>query len=322
MEYAVQDLNSGVHLLERGDPNAELTMLQAWQSGRESLLDVVARLSDEEFSRSPAPGEWSPRQQVAHVAEMERMWLGWALQVASDPGCQFGHRHQTPTPSVDAVADTSLEALLDELAVSRRTSVAALAGLSPEQWDHVGFHRWFGAMTTRQCLKGIYRHDRMHTDQIVGRPVTFTLPPLPEAALTEPGWFSVTRRIAWSETDPSGAYQFAHVLRFAEDAETALLRHAGVLAALHPRLPRIYAEASFSTPAYFDQEIDVDIALVNLGRSSMHYLFRVLRGSTICAEGRLGAAFVDEHGKSQLLPLIVRERLEPHLHPGFALTWH
>jgi acyl-CoA thioester hydrolase len=292
-------------------------MLRAWHGARESLLELIAALSDDDFGRAPAPGEWTPRQQVAHLAEMESVWLSWALQVAANPGCEFGHRHQTPTPSVDVAAATSREALIEELAKSRTASVTALADLSPEQWDHVGYHRWFGAMTTRQCLKGIYRHDRMHTEQILQRPTTFTLPPLPEA---EAGWFTVTRRVAWSETDQSGAYQFAQVLSYAEDAETALLRHAGVLALLHPRLPRIYAEASYSAPAYFDQELDIDIALVRLGRSSLHYLFRVLRGPVLCARGRLGAALIDESGRSQNLPALVRERLGAHVRPGLATT--
>ena len=308
--------------LDAGAPRASVpadqALLRAWQVARESALSVVAGLSEADLDRAPAPQEWTPRQQVAHLAEMEVVWLSWALQVAAAPGCQIGHRHQTPTAGIDRLSAT--DELLERLADARRASIEAIAGLAPDQWDHVGYHRWFGPMTTRQCLKAIYRHDRMHTEQMLQRPTTFTLPPLPDAA-AQPGWFTVTRRVAWSETDPTGAYQFAQVLRYAEDAETALLRHAGVLSLLHPRLPRIYADASYATPAYFDQELDVDVALVRIGRSSLHYRFRVLRGPTICAEGRLGAAFVDESGQSHALPPLVRQRLAPHLRPELATPW-
>jgi acyl-CoA thioesterase FadM/uncharacterized damage-inducible protein DinB len=293
---------------------------RSWQSARDGLLAVVGELSDEQLDRAPAAGEWTPREQLAHLSEMEGIWLSWALHVARDPGCQFGHRHQTPTPSVDAAAEWSRERLIEKLSDAREQTAAAVAELTSRQLDHVGYHRWFGAMTALQCLKAIYRHDRMHTEQILARPTSFHLPPLP-ATVDGDGWFTVTRRVAWSETDPSSAYQFSDVLRYAEDAETAFLRRAAVLPLLYPRLPRIYAEVRYRAPAYFDQEIDVDLALVRLGRSSLHFAFRVLRGPTLCAEGRMGAVAVDESGSGRPLPEEARALLAGYERPDLEVKW-
>jgi acyl-CoA thioesterase FadM len=221
---------------------------------------------------------------------------------------------------VDAVAEWPRERLVERLSEARAQTAAAVAGLLPRQLDHVGYHRWFGAMTALQCLKAIYRHDRMHTEQILDRPTSFHLPPLPDSA-DDAGWFTVSRRVAWSETDPSNAYQFTAVLRYAEDAETALLRRAAVLPLLFPRLPRIYAEARYRAPAFFDQELDVDIALVRMGRSSLHYAFRIFRGPTLCAEGRMGAVAVDSSGSSRPLPDEARALLGGYVRSEVAPRW-
>jgi YbgC/YbaW family acyl-CoA thioester hydrolase len=295
-------------------------VLRSWRGARDELLAAIGDLSDEQLDQAPAPGEWSARQQLAHLGEMEGIWLSWALQVAADPGCQFGERGQTATPSVDSAAAWPRERLIDRLCSARAATTAAVADLPARALNQIGYHRWFGEMSALQCLKAIYRHDRMHTEQILGKPTSFQLPPLPDIA-DDAGWFRLTRRVAWSETDPSNAYQFADVLRYAEDAETAFLRRAGLLPLLYPRMPRVYAEVRYRAPAFFDQELDIDLALVRLGRTSLHYAFRVVRGPTLCAQGRMGAVTVDSAGQSRPLPEEARELLAGYVRPGLVAAW-
>lgn len=126
-------------------------------------------------------------------------------------------------------------------------------------------------------------------------------------------WFTVSRRVAWSDTDPWSAYTFISALRYAEDAEVDFLRQTGTLKMLYPHVPRIYVEARYFTPARFDDEIQVAIALVRIGRSSLHFLFRITRDSTLCAVGRLGTAYIGEGSESSELPSAARELLMAHL---------
>lgn len=133
-------------------------------------------------------------------------------------------------------------------------------------------------------------------------------------------WFTVSRRVAWSDTDPSSAYTFTSALRYAEDAEVEFLRQTGTLRILYPHVPRIYVEARYFTPARFDDEIEVAIALVRIGRSSLHFLFRITRDSTLCAVGRLGTACIGEGGESMELPSAAREFLMPHLRDASDTT--
>lgn len=118
------------------------------------------------------------------------------------------------------------------------------------------------------------------------------------------------RRVAWADTDASGAWTFHAALRFVEEAEVELLREASVLDELYGSLPRIYIEARYLQAAHFDDEVEVRLTLDRLGNSSLHYDFTLLLAGKPSAEGRMGSAFIGDAGRSTPLPEAVRDRLE------------
>lgn len=103
--------------------------------------------------------------------------------------------------------------------------------------------------------------------------------------MTVTGSFEYRRRVAWPEVDPSGNYQFTAALRYAEEAEIALLRELGFLDRLYPHLPRTFVRADFRAPARFDDEITVVVRIGRVGHSSVEFDFELRRGATLCAEG-------------------------------------
>jgi acyl-CoA thioesterase FadM/uncharacterized damage-inducible protein DinB len=303
-----------------GTAAAASLLIERLAQQRARVLDVVGAMSEEQLDLAPAAGEWTPRQQLAHLAEMEGIWRSWAMTIARSPECQVGERGQSATPSVETAHGRGRAELLDAMAAARAQTLQALGELTPRQLARRGYHRWFGPLTTLQCLRAIYRHDRMHTEQILGQPTSIRLPDPPETGERE-GWFTLTRRVAWADTDASGAWSFVAAQRYAEEAEVAFLTAADVLDLLYPHLPRAYVEARYATPAYFPQEVDIDLALVRIGRSSLHFVFRVLRGATVCAAGRLGAAYIGAGGTSTELPAEVRTALAPRVRPDKDQRW-
>lgn len=122
-------------------------------------------------------------------------------------------------------------------------------------------------------------------------------------------WFHHTRRVGWTEVDPSSNYQFTAVLRYVEEAEIALLRDRGVLSRLYPHLPRTFVRAEFRSPARFDDEVTVAIRPSRVGRSSVEFAFEVRQDARLCAEGTLGAALIGDDGRATPLPDDVRAAL-------------
>ena len=146
---------------------------------RATTLELVQAIDDNTRRTRPSRGEWSVHEQLAHLAEMEPIWLSWALQIASDPGVEVGDPGPTPTLSVDTADQSSLRELEVRLSGARERTLRSIAELSPWEFSRVGRHRWFGQMSVLQCLRAIYRHDRVHQDQMQGRESTFRFPPLP-----------------------------------------------------------------------------------------------------------------------------------------------
>jgi uncharacterized damage-inducible protein DinB len=147
-------------------------LLQKLDSHRRELVGQVEGMTEEEAGRRPSEGEWSAKEQLVHLATFERLWLEWAMKVRDEPGCEVG----PPPPNPPAYPETegrSLADLLREPASARNDTLAAIEGLTDDELKRRGKHLLFGEMSVLQMLRSLYRHDRMHTDQMAGRESSF-----------------------------------------------------------------------------------------------------------------------------------------------------
>jgi DinB superfamily len=64
-------------LLAGDADDARASLLGRLAEQRAELLEVIGGLSEEDLDRVPGPGAWNARQQLAHLAEMEGIWLAW-----------------------------------------------------------------------------------------------------------------------------------------------------------------------------------------------------------------------------------------------------
>lgn len=81
-------------------------------------------------------------------------------------------------------------------------------------------------------------------------------------------------RVQWVDTDASGIYHNATVIRFVESAEAALFAERGI-DGYFPVAPRVRYEASFTAPLRFGQEATAVVELARLGRRSMTFHFEI-----------------------------------------------
>jgi uncharacterized damage-inducible protein DinB len=147
-------------------------LLEKLESHRRELVSQVQEMTEEEVSRRPAEGEWSAKEQLVHLAAFERLWREWAMKVRDEPGCEVGP--PPPNPAAYPEAETrSLADLLQELASARTDTLAAFEGLTDDELKRRGKHLLFGEMSVLQMLRSLYRHDRMHMDQMAGRESSF-----------------------------------------------------------------------------------------------------------------------------------------------------
>ncbi|MSQ33172.1 MAG: DinB family protein [Dehalococcoidia bacterium] len=160
----------GVTVAESGEL---VDLREKLDSHRRELLRLVRGLTEEAAAMQPN-GEWSVKQQLAHAATAERVWRDGALLTLSRSG---GLPQQWAAAVQDGVAEANklpIRELVSTLERERRETLHKVASLSAEQLQVRGPHPAYGGeMSVLQMLRAIYRHDRMHSEQVQGQPTTF-----------------------------------------------------------------------------------------------------------------------------------------------------
>ncbi len=104
--------------------------------------------------------------------------------------------------------------------------------------------------------------------------------------LTDPASVVIERRVQWPDTDAAGHQHHSVVMRWAEEAELALLDSLG-LADLFGRTPRVNYRADYRARLWLGQRVGITLAVARIGRSSLAYHFDVDGDETSVASGEI-----------------------------------
>ena len=101
-------------------------------------------------------------------------------------------------------------------------------------------------------------------------------------------------RVIYGDTDQMGVVYYANYLRYFEAGRNELLRAKGVVYRDFERefqvsLPVVDAQVSYSRPARYDDLLTIETALAKLGRASVRFEYRVLRGEELLVTGKSAA---------------------------------
>lgn len=105
------------------------------------------------------------------------------------------------------------------------------------------------------------------------------------------------RRVAWIDTDAGGRIHFTAAFRYAEAAETTLMREAGLLGSESGDFPRRHVQAEYRKVLVFDDPVEVRLRVERLGTTSITYAWAILRDDELCIEGRHTVVHVDDEGR-------------------------
>lgn len=115
-------------------------------------------------------------------------------------------------------------------------------------------------------------------------------------------------RVAWVDTDAGGRIHFTNAFRYAEAAETSLMRRLGMLDRWGD-YPRRHVEAEFLRVLRFEDELEVRLRVERVGRTSITYAWTIERAGEVCVRGRHTVVNVDPEGRPAPLPDDVRAAL-------------
>ena len=115
-------------------------------------------------------------------------------------------------------------------------------------------------------------------------------------------------RVASVDTDAGGRIHFTAALRWAEAAETGLLRSLGLLDEW-ANYPRRAVEAEYLVVLRFEDEFELELTPVHVGTSSVTYGWEIRRDDELCIRGRHTVVHVDANGRPVPLDTTARRAL-------------
>ena len=113
---------------------------------------------------------------------------------------------------------------------------------------------------------------------------------------------------------------FAAFFRMMEQAEHDLLRSVGLSVVMHDATgkiswPRVNARCDFQSAARFEDLIEIEVRITRLGKRSVTYSHRFLRGDEQLAVGEITAVCCRIHEgkppKSMVIPAAMAKKLKP-----------
>jgi YbgC/YbaW family acyl-CoA thioester hydrolase len=117
-------------------------------------------------------------------------------------------------------------------------------------------------------------------------------------------------RVAWVDTDAGGRIHFTAAFRWAELAETALIRRLGVLDEGWGDYPRRRVEAEYLKVLRFEDEIEIRLRVEKVGRTSVTYSWTITKDGDPHIKGRHTVVHVDGEGHPEPLADTVRAALD------------
>jgi uncharacterized protein (TIGR03083 family) len=147
-------------------PEGDIVAILATQL--DDTLALLRELTDEQARSAYAPGKWSVKEVVGHIADTERVFAYRMLRIArgdETPLPGFDENEYVPTGNFD---DRPLASLLAELVAVRRATVALLAGLPAGAWTRTGTAR-NAVVTVRGAAWITAGHELHHREILASR---------------------------------------------------------------------------------------------------------------------------------------------------------
>jgi hypothetical protein len=147
------------------DKDTRKKMVDQYKNGYRVVAEALTGATDEELDARPAPGKWTAREIVHHLADSEmtsaiRLRLLLAMprpNIAGYDQDEFARR---------LFYDRPIEASLEAFKAARRSTAEILDRLTDADWSREGSHSEHGAYSVERWLEIYAVHAHQHATQI------------------------------------------------------------------------------------------------------------------------------------------------------------
>jgi hypothetical protein len=140
-------------------------LIDQYEDGFRAVSAALEAITDAELEAREAPGEWSPREVVHHLADSEMTSaIRLRLLIAQDAPTLLGYDQEAFVRNL--YPDRPIAPSLAAFEAARAATAPILRRLGEDQWRRAGTHSESGPYSVEDWLHtyGVHAHD--HADQI------------------------------------------------------------------------------------------------------------------------------------------------------------
>jgi|SRR5690349_20215417 len=144
---------------------ARADLIARYREGHEVVVAAAAGLGDDELDRRPAPGEWTAREVIHHLADAEtRSAIRLRQLLAEDDPVIQGYDEESYARALHY--DRPIAASLDLLRAVRASTVELLERLTDADFARAGTHTESGPYSVDTWLELYAAHAHEHAAQL------------------------------------------------------------------------------------------------------------------------------------------------------------
>lgn len=142
--------------------------LKIQRSTARELKQLTKGLSKKELSKRPAPGKWSIREILAHMADTELV-AGWRMRlILGANGTPIVAFDQDSWAKTLDYARQDPEWSIEVFRILRKHNLRMLKGIPKPLWNNYGMHSERGKESIAHIARMFAGHDTNHVRQIEG----------------------------------------------------------------------------------------------------------------------------------------------------------
>lgn len=143
-------------------------ILSKMQATRAELRSFVEGLDQAALTWHPPGGDWSIRDNLAHLADAERAHRRFVRAVLEGRSTRLEgfDLNRWNEEHVARRAGQAVDEILGALRAERQETLAFISTIPPDAWDRQGDHPALGRVSLKQVIRIIGVHERMHLKEI------------------------------------------------------------------------------------------------------------------------------------------------------------
>src|SRR6476646_2523086 len=134
------------------DTQARKKLIDQYKDGYRQVAEAVAGATDQELDAHPAPGKWSAREIVHHLADSEMTSAIRLRRLLAEDNPVIGGYDEETFAHVLRYGERPIEAALAALSSARRTTAEILARMTDADWQRAGTHTESGRYSAEDWL--------------------------------------------------------------------------------------------------------------------------------------------------------------------------